>query len=88
MRAHAQLGRALPSGGWPAESRVRPCVQCPDLRGAASPKIMCGLAHRHAPRERGIWGEVSSRFVGADERAYLASVGGEEAVMNIPLAIY
>ena len=36
----------------------------------------------------GNWNAVAKRFIGDDEKTYLASVGGKEAVMQIPLAIY
>lgn len=52
------------------------------------PDMKAFKAYAGAAKEPGNWGEVTDTFVGADEAAYLASQGGEEAVMNTPLAIY
>lgn len=41
-----------------------------------------------AAKEPGDWSAVAEQFVGQDEEAYLQSVGGKEAVMDVPLAIY
>lgn len=76
--------RCFITGVTEAQGGAHP-TSMPPLYG---PDMAALKAYADAAREPGIWGEVSSRFVGADERAYLASVGGEEAVMNIPLAIY
>lgn len=68
-----------------------------EARGGAHPTSMPPLygpdmkalkAYSGAAKEPGEWSAVADQFTGADEAAYLASVGGEEAVMNVPLAIY
>ena len=41
-----------------------------------------------AARDPGDWSAVAGRFVGADETAYTVGVGGADAIMNTPLAIY
>lgn len=45
-------------------------------------------AYAAAAKDPGDWAQVSERFVGADEAAYLESVGGKEAVAAIPLPIF
>ena len=45
-------------------------------------------AYAGAAKDPGDWSAVADQFVGTDEATYLDSVGGKEAVMNIPLAIY
>jgi len=52
------------------------------------PDLKAFKAYAGAAKDPGDWSAVSDQFVGADEAAYLASLGGEEAVMNTPLAIY
>ena len=68
-----------------------------EIAGGAHPSSMPPLygpdmkafkAYTDSAREPGIWAEVADRFVGADEASYLASIGGKEAVMQTPLAIY
>jgi glutaconate CoA-transferase, subunit A len=67
------------------------------IAGGAHPSSMPPLygpdmkalkAYSDAAREPGEWSAVAKRFVGSDEAAYLAGIGGKEAVMNTPLAIY
>lgn len=52
------------------------------------PDMAAIKAYAGAAKEPGDWAAVADQFTGADEAAYLASVGGEEAVMNVALAIY
>ena len=52
------------------------------------PDMKAFKAYADAAREPGDWAEVSDRFVGANEADYLAGIGGKEAVMQTPLAIY
>ena len=52
------------------------------------PDMKAFKAYADAAREPGNWLEVSDRFVGASEADYLAGIGGKEAVMQTPLAIY
>ncbi|MFN5632180.1 MAG: CoA transferase subunit A [Sphingomonadales bacterium] len=52
------------------------------------PDMKAFKAYADAARDPGDWGAVTDRFVGDNEAAYLDSLGGKEAVMNIPLAIY
>ena len=52
------------------------------------PDMKAFKAYADAARDPGDWAAVTNRFVGSDETAYLDSLGGKEAVMNIPLAIY
>lgn len=52
------------------------------------PDMKAFKAYADAARDPGDWAAVTNRFVGTDETAYLDSLGGKEAVMNIPLAIY
>ncbi len=52
------------------------------------PDMKAFKAYADAARDPGDWAAVTNRFVGSDEMAYLDSLGGKEAVMNIPLAIY
>lgn len=52
------------------------------------PDIKALKAYADAARDPGDWGAVAGQFVGADEAGYLAGIGGKEAVMNVPLAIY
>jgi glutaconate CoA-transferase, subunit A len=57
----------------------------PPLHG---PDMKWFKAYSDAARDPGDWASVAAQFVGADEAAYLASIGGKDAVMNLPLAIY
>jgi glutaconate CoA-transferase, subunit A len=68
-----------------------------EIPGGAHPSAMPPLhgpdmkwfkAYADAARDPGDWAAVAEQFVGADEAAYLAGVGGKEAVMNVPLAVY
>jgi glutaconate CoA-transferase subunit A len=68
-----------------------------EIAGGAHPSSMPPLygpdmkafkAYADAAREPGNWADVSDRFVGASEADYLAGIGGKEAVMQTPLAIY
>ncbi len=68
-----------------------------ELPGGAHPSAMTPIhgpdmkwfkAYSDAARDPGDWAAVVDQFVGADEAAYQASIGGKEAVMNLPLAIY
>ncbi len=52
------------------------------------PDMKAFKAYADAARDPGDWSAVSASFVGASETAYLNSVGGKEAVTNVPLAIY
>ncbi len=52
------------------------------------PDMKAFKAYADAAREPGDWSAVADIFVASDADAYLSSVGGREAVMNIPLAIY
>jgi glutaconate CoA-transferase subunit A len=52
------------------------------------PDMKAFKAYADAARDPGDWAAVTDRFVGSNETAYLDSLGGKEAVMNIPLAIY
>jgi glutaconate CoA-transferase, subunit A len=67
----------IPGGAHPSSM---PPLYGPDM------KWLKGYAD--AAREPGDWGAVAQQFVGANEAEYLASVGGKDAVMNVPLAIY
>lgn len=68
-----------------------------EIAGGAHPASMPPLygpdmkafkAYAGAAKDPGDWSAVAAQFVGPDEAAYLDSVGGKEAVMNSPLAIY
>ncbi|MBX3594725.1 MAG: CoA transferase subunit A [Sphingomonas sp.] len=67
----------LPGGAHPTSM---PPLHGPDMRWFKS--------YAQAARDPGDWDAVAPDFVGADEAAYLNRVGGTEAVMNVPLAIY
>lgn len=67
----------IPAGAHPSSM--------PPLYG---PDMKAFKAYADAARDPGDWTAVSSRFVGDSEQTYLESVGGKEAVMNVPLAIY
>jgi glutaconate CoA-transferase subunit A len=68
-----------------------------EMSGGAHPSSMPPLhgpdmkwfkTYAEAARDPGDWQAVAAQFVGASEAEYLAGIGGKEAVMNIPLAIY
>ncbi|MEW4467433.1 CoA-transferase [Parasphingorhabdus sp. JC815] len=68
-----------------------------EIPGGAHPSSMPPLygpdmkafkAYAGAAKDPGDWNAVADKFVGADEADYLNKVGGKEAVMNVPLAIY
>jgi len=67
----------IPCGAHPSSM---PPLYGPDVKAF---KIYAGSA-----KDPGDWSVVANQFVGADEAAYLDSVGGKEAVLNVPLAIY
>ncbi len=68
-----------------------------EMPGGAHPSSMPPLygpdmkafkAYADAARDPGDWGAVAAQFVGTSEADYLAHVGGKDAVMKTPLAIY
>lgn len=68
-----------------------------EIPGGAHPSSMPPLygpdmkafkAYAGAAKDPGEWSAVADQFVGTDEADYLNKVGGKEAVMNVPLAIY
>jgi glutaconate CoA-transferase, subunit A len=67
----------IPGGAHPS---AMPPLYGPDMKSLK--------AYADAARDPGDWSAVASQFVGSDEAAYLDSVGGREAVMKTPLAIY
>lgn len=67
----------IPGGAHPSSM---PPLHGPDMRAFK--------AYADAAKDPGDWSAVADQFVGTDEAAYLQSVGGKEAVMNVPLAIY
>lgn len=52
------------------------------------PDMKAFKAYADAAREPGNWSAIADSYVGASEAAYMESIGGKEAVMNVPLAIY
>ena len=52
------------------------------------PDMKAFKAYADAARDPGDWSAVAAQFVGANEAEYLAEIGGKEAVMQLPLAIY
>jgi glutaconate CoA-transferase subunit A len=52
------------------------------------PDMKAFKAYADAAREPGEWDAVAGQFIGASEADYLAGIGGKEAVMKTPLAIY
>ena len=52
------------------------------------PDMRAFKAYADAAREPGDWGKMADQFVGANEATYMDSVGGKDAVMKTPLAIY
>jgi glutaconate CoA-transferase, subunit A len=67
----------LPGGAHPSSM---PPLHGPDMRWLK--------AYADAARDPGDWATVARDFVGASEAAYLEGIGGKDAVMDIPLAIY
>lgn len=67
----------IPCGAHPSSM---PPLYGPDMKALK--------AYSGAAKEPGNWATVAAQFVGANETEYLKSVGGKEAVMNIPLATY
>jgi glutaconate CoA-transferase, subunit A len=68
-----------------------------EIPGGAHPSSMPPLhgpdmkwlkVYADAARDPGDWRAVAEQFVGESEAGYQASVGGTDAVMNIPLAVY
>jgi glutaconate CoA-transferase, subunit A len=68
-----------------------------EMSGGAHPSSMPPLhgpdmkwfkAYADAARDPGDWGSVAAQFIGATEADYQSSIGGRDAVINIPLAIY
>ncbi|MEO9461422.1 MAG: CoA-transferase [Marinomonas sp.] len=68
-----------------------------EAKGGAHPTSMPPLygpdmkaikAYAGAAKDPGDWSAVAEQFVGADEDAYLKSIGGIDAAINVPLAIY
>lgn len=68
-----------------------------EILGGAHPSSMPPLygpdmkafkAYTSAAKDPGDWNAVADQFIGTDEADYLNKVGGKEAVMNVPLAIY
>lgn len=78
------IERCFITGVTEAKGGAHP-TSLPPLYG---PDMKAFKAYAGAAKEPGDWAEVAEQFTGADEQAYLASIGGEEAVMNVPLAIY
>ena len=76
--------RCFITGVTEAKAGAHP-TSMPPLYG---PDMKAFKAYAGAAKEPGEWSQVAETYVGADEASYLASVGGEEAVMNVPLAIY
>lgn len=52
------------------------------------PDMAAFKAYAGAAREPGEWSAITPRFVAGSEAEYMASIGGEEAVTKVPLAIY
>jgi glutaconate CoA-transferase, subunit A len=68
-----------------------------EMPGGAHPSSMPPLygpdmkafkVYADAAREPGDWQAVAAQFVGTTEADYLTSIGGKDAVMKTPLAIY
>ena len=68
---------ATPCGAHPSSM---PPLYGPDMKALK--------AYAGAAKDPGDWKAVADQFVGATEAEYLNSIGGKEAVMNIPLATY
>jgi glutaconate CoA-transferase, subunit A len=67
----------MPGGAHPSSM---PPLYGPDMKALK--------AYSDAARDPGEWSAVAGQFVGTSEADYMASVGGKEAVMKTPLAIY
>jgi glutaconate CoA-transferase, subunit A len=67
----------MPGGAHPS---AMPPLYGPDM------KAFKGYAD--AARDPGDWNAVASQFVGANEAEYMARIGGKDAVLKTPLAIY
>jgi glutaconate CoA-transferase subunit A len=67
----------IPGGAHPSSM---PPLYGPDMRWLKT--------YADSARDPGDWAAVAAQHVGADEAVYMASVGGKEAVMQTPLAIY
>jgi glutaconate CoA-transferase, subunit A len=67
----------MPGGAHPSSM---PPLYGPDMKALK--------AYSDSARDPGEWNAVSDRFVGTSEADYLAAIGGKEAVMQTPLAIY
>jgi acyl CoA:acetate/3-ketoacid CoA transferase alpha subunit len=52
------------------------------------PDMKAFKAYAGAAKDPGDWNAVADQFVGNSEDEYLESVGGKDAVTNVPLAIY
>lgn len=52
------------------------------------PDMKAFKTYAGAAKDPGDWNAVSDQFVGKSEEEYLESVGGKDAVTNVPLAIY
>ncbi|GAB5487253.1 MAG: CoA transferase subunit A [Parasphingorhabdus sp.] len=52
------------------------------------PDMKAFKSYAGAAKDPGDWNAVAEQFVGNSEDEYLESVGGKEAVTNVPLAIY
>lgn len=76
--------RCFVTGVTEAKAGAHP-TSMPPLYG---PDMNAFKAYAGAAKESGDWSAVADQFVGKDEAAYLASIGGKEAVMQVPLAIY
>ncbi|WEK42028.1 MAG: acyl CoA--acetate/3-ketoacid CoA transferase subunit alpha [Candidatus Sphingomonas colombiensis] len=68
-----------------------------EMKGGAHPSSMppaygwdmkAFRAYADAAKDPGDWAQVAERFVGADERAYIASVGGMDSVAKLPMAVF
>ncbi|MFM2411478.1 MAG: hypothetical protein RL481_2306, partial [Pseudomonadota bacterium] len=87
---------------YPADAQANIFERCfvsgvVEIPGGAHPSSMPPLygpdmkafkAYADAAREPGEWDAVAGQFIGASEADYLAGIGGKEAVMKTPLAIY
>jgi glutaconate CoA-transferase, subunit A len=67
----------MPGGAHPSSM---PPLYGPDMKALK--------AYSDAARDPGDWSAVAGQFVGTSEADYMAHVGGKEAVMNTPLAVY
>ncbi len=67
----------IPGGAHPSSM---PPLYGPDMKWFKS--------YADAARDPGDWAAVATGFVGKDEADYMAALGGKDAVMKTPLAIY